>query len=222
MAGSAADYVSLRRGDCWWAAGGRSFESAEDLREALDRSTGQSVTLQFLRGGQAKKREVTIRLTHGRRLERSEEDLRGAAEEKIRVLVIGESPIVRAVSKPPSLSRNTSKWSGRAMLLDPPPCLKPRTRRRYSWNAARSIRGCRASRRRIGSRSKAACAALTPREIEVLRLLADGASNKMIAHKLGISDHTVKFHVTSILTKLNAGSRTEAVTLGVRMGLVYL
>jgi DNA-binding NarL/FixJ family response regulator len=65
-------------------------------------------------------------------------------------------------------------------------------------------------------------AALTPREIEVLRLLADGASNKIIAHKLGISDHTVKFHVTSILSKMNAGTRTEAVTLGVRMGLVYL
>ena len=65
-------------------------------------------------------------------------------------------------------------------------------------------------------------AALTPREIEVLRLMADGASNKIIAHKLGISDHTVKFHVTSILSKMNAGTRTEAVTLGVRMGLVYL
>jgi len=64
--------------------------------------------------------------------------------------------------------------------------------------------------------------ALTPREIEVLGLLADGASNKIIAHQLGISEHTAKFHVTSILGKLNAGSRTEAVTLGVRMGLVYL
>jgi len=63
---------------------------------------------------------------------------------------------------------------------------------------------------------------LTPREIEVLRLLADGASNKIIAHKLGISDHTVKFHVTSILSKMNAGTRTQAVTMGVRMGLVYL
>lgn len=63
---------------------------------------------------------------------------------------------------------------------------------------------------------------LTPREIEVLRMMADGASNKIIAHKLGISDHTVKFHVTSILAKLNVGTRTEAVMLGVRKGLVYL
>jgi DNA-binding NarL/FixJ family response regulator len=73
-----------------------------------------------------------------------------------------------------------------------------------------------------GTAPKLPSAALTPREIEVLRLLADGASNKIIAHKLGISDHTVKFHVTSILSKMNAGTRTEAVTLGVRMGLVYL
>lgn len=63
---------------------------------------------------------------------------------------------------------------------------------------------------------------LTPRETEVLRLLSDGASNKIIAHRLGISDHTVKFHVTSILSKMNAGTRTEAVMLGVRLGLVYL
>ena len=73
-----------------------------------------------------------------------------------------------------------------------------------------------------GAVSKPIPPVLTPRETEVLRLMADGASNKMIAHKLGISDHTVKFHVTSILSKLNAGSRTEAVTLGVRVGLIYL
>ncbi len=64
-AGSPADYVSLRQGDLLVAAEGRGFESAEDLREALDRSTGKSLTIQFLRGGQARKREVTIRLTHG-------------------------------------------------------------------------------------------------------------------------------------------------------------
>jgi two-component system, NarL family, response regulator YdfI len=63
---------------------------------------------------------------------------------------------------------------------------------------------------------------LTPREIEVLGMLADGRSNKVIAHQLGISEHTVKFHVTSILSKLNAGSRTEAVTLGIRQGLILI
>jgi len=63
---------------------------------------------------------------------------------------------------------------------------------------------------------------LTPREIEVLGMLAEGQSNKAIAHALGISEHTVKFHVNSIMTKLNAGSRTEAVTLGIRQGLIMI
>ena len=63
---------------------------------------------------------------------------------------------------------------------------------------------------------------LTPREIEVLGMLAEGHSNKAIAHHLGISEHTVKFHVTSIMAKLNAGSRTEAVTLGLRQGLIMI
>jgi DNA-binding NarL/FixJ family response regulator len=64
--------------------------------------------------------------------------------------------------------------------------------------------------------------ALTARELEVLRMLADGAANKTIAWKLGISEHTVKFHVAQILAKLNAGTRTEAVTLGIRQGLILL
>ena len=63
---------------------------------------------------------------------------------------------------------------------------------------------------------------LSPREVEVLRMLADGAPNKTIAWKLGISEHTVKFHVASIMAKLNAGSRTEAVTTGIRRGLILL
>ena len=63
---------------------------------------------------------------------------------------------------------------------------------------------------------------LTRREMEVLRLVADGQPNKEIAFNLDISDHTVKFHVNSILTKLNARSRTEAVTHAARLGLIYL
>lgn len=63
---------------------------------------------------------------------------------------------------------------------------------------------------------------LTARELEVLRMMAEGAANKTIAWKLGISDHTVKFHVASILGKLHAASRTEAVTIGVRRGLIFL
>jgi DNA-binding NarL/FixJ family response regulator len=63
---------------------------------------------------------------------------------------------------------------------------------------------------------------LTPRENEVLQMLASGLGNKEIAAKLGISEHTVKFHVASILGKLGAASRTEAVSLGIRRGLVLL
>ena len=61
---------------------------------------------------------------------------------------------------------------------------------------------------------------LSPRESQVLRMLAEGLGNKEIAWQLGISDHTVKFHVASILGKLHASTRTEAVALGIRQGLV--
>ena len=63
---------------------------------------------------------------------------------------------------------------------------------------------------------------LSPREVEVLGMLAEGLSNKMIAHRLGISEHTVKFHVASIMAKLHAGSRTDAVMQGIRRGLVMI
>ncbi|HXP80213.1 MAG TPA: response regulator transcription factor [Verrucomicrobiae bacterium] len=63
---------------------------------------------------------------------------------------------------------------------------------------------------------------LTRRELEVLQMLAGGLSNKEIAARLTISEHTAKFHVASILGKLGAGSRTEAVSLGIRRGLVLL
>jgi DNA-binding NarL/FixJ family response regulator len=63
---------------------------------------------------------------------------------------------------------------------------------------------------------------LTVREIEILRLLAAGDSNKTIAARLSISVHTVKFHISSILAKLGVASRTEAVALGLRLGIVLL
>jgi NarL family two-component system response regulator YdfI len=63
---------------------------------------------------------------------------------------------------------------------------------------------------------------LTPREIEVLAMMAEGAANKTIAWKLNISEHTAKFHVASILGKLNAGTRAEAVALGMKRGLILL
>jgi len=64
--------------------------------------------------------------------------------------------------------------------------------------------------------------ALTPREREILGMIAEGLSNRMIARRLEISTYTVKFHVAAILAKLGAASRAEAVTVGVRRGLITL
>jgi two-component system nitrate/nitrite response regulator NarL len=64
--------------------------------------------------------------------------------------------------------------------------------------------------------------ALTAREREVLALLAEGLGNKAIAARLDISEHTAKFHVNAILSKLGAGSRAEAIVLAARRGLILL
>jgi DNA-binding NarL/FixJ family response regulator len=68
----------------------------------------------------------------------------------------------------------------------------------------------------------AAHGSLTEREAEILGLLAKGLANKQIALELGISEHTAKFHVSSIYTKLNVNSRTQAVREGLRSGLIVL
>jgi DNA-binding NarL/FixJ family response regulator len=65
-------------------------------------------------------------------------------------------------------------------------------------------------------------ATLSPRELEILRMIAEGLGNKEIASKLRISDHTVKFHISSIFAKLGAANRAEAVTLGIRQGLIMI
>ncbi len=63
---------------------------------------------------------------------------------------------------------------------------------------------------------------LTPRELEVLALLAEGMSNKTIARRLGISVHTAKFHVGSLIDKLDAVGRTDAVAHAARLGVIHL
>ncbi len=63
---------------------------------------------------------------------------------------------------------------------------------------------------------------LTPRELELLELLAGGGQNKELAVHLGISDNTVKFHLSSIYSKLGVSSRTQAVTAGIRLGYLSL
>jgi len=65
-------------------------------------------------------------------------------------------------------------------------------------------------------------AALTPRELDVLRLVAQGLGNKAIAAELDLSTHTVKYHLASVLAKLGVRSRTEAVSRGIRTGLLPL
>jgi DNA-binding CsgD family transcriptional regulator len=67
-----------------------------------------------------------------------------------------------------------------------------------------------------------ATVALTARETQVLALLARGASNKLVARELAISIHTVKFHVASVLAKLGARNRSDAVAIGIRRGLILL
>ncbi|MFZ0038325.1 MAG: response regulator transcription factor [Candidatus Acidiferrales bacterium] len=73
-----------------------------------------------------------------------------------------------------------------------------------------------------GTPSRSPATALSPRETEILQMIAEGFGNKEIAWRLKISDHTVKYHISSIFTKLDVSSRTEAVTLGVRLGIILL
>jgi DNA-binding NarL/FixJ family response regulator len=73
-----------------------------------------------------------------------------------------------------------------------------------------------------GHTQKNSVSALTAREQEVLRLIAEGLPNKEIAWRLGISEHTVKFHVSALLGKLGAASRAEAISAGIRQGAIML
>jgi DNA-binding NarL/FixJ family response regulator len=67
-----------------------------------------------------------------------------------------------------------------------------------------------------------AASGLTARETQVLRMIAEGLANKEIAYRLGISEHTVKFHVSALLGKLGAASRAEAVGSGIRQGIIMV
>jgi two-component system, NarL family, nitrate/nitrite response regulator NarL len=84
------------------------------------------------------------------------------------------------------------------------------------------VRADEPPRRTFGSAEEAAAPLLSPREVEVLALIGDGLSNKEVARRLGISGHTVKFHIESLFRKLAAGSRAEAVHKGLRQGLIEL
>lgn len=78
----------------------------------------------------------------------------------------------------------------------------------------------RAARPGFAALPEEPAAALTPREVEVLAALAEGLGNKAVARRLGISPHTVKFHIESVFRKLGAGTRAEAVAKGLRRQIV--
>jgi len=80
----------------------------------------------------------------------------------------------------------------------------------------------RLSGRRESSSAESPIEQLTAREMEVIQLMAQGLANKQIALSLGISEHTVKFHLSSLYTKLGISSRTEAVKRGIELGLISL
>jgi DNA-binding CsgD family transcriptional regulator len=96
--------------------------------------------------------------------------------------------------------------------------VKPHQAKRRARNAT----GSWAETRDRGAAQSDEIPALTPREREVLALLAEGASNKAIARALSISVHTVKFHVASLSEKLGASGRLEAVAIAIRSGLVMV
>jgi DNA-binding NarL/FixJ family response regulator len=92
------------------------------------------------------------------------------------------------------------------------------------WVGAPSLVGdlIRTSGRRESSSGDSLVEPLTAREMEVIQLMAQGLANKQIALKLGISEHTVKFHLSSLYAKLGISSRTEAVKRGIELGLISL
>ena len=92
------------------------------------------------------------------------------------------------------------------------------------WVGAPGLVGdlIRLSGRRESSSEDSLVEPLTAREMEVIQLMAQGLANKQIALKLGISEHTVKFHLSSLYAKLGISSRTEAVKRGIELGLISL
>ena len=85
--------------------------------------------------------------------------------------------------------------------------------------AGLTVRAPGPRKRTFGASTEELGPLLTPREVEVLQALSDGLSNKAAARRLGISPHTVKFHIEALFRKLDAGSRAEVVAKGLKRGL---
>jgi DNA-binding CsgD family transcriptional regulator len=112
--------------------------------------------------------------------------------------------------------------AGQAGMLPPQPALAQLDAALRAVAAGLVVRGEQPPRPSFRALGDEAAPLLTPREVEVLALIGDGASNKEVARRLGISGHTVKFHLESLFRKLAAGSRAEAVHKGLRQGLIEL
>jgi DNA-binding NarL/FixJ family response regulator len=124
----------------------------------------------------------------------------------VRLLRAGASAILPRDASGPEIAAGIEAVAAGLLVLHPSAAL------------VAVIRGAgpRTARDEIGSDP------LTARELEILAMIAEGMGNRAIAQHLGISIHTVKFHIAAILDKLNARSRTEAVTTGMRLGLLMM
>jgi DNA-binding CsgD family transcriptional regulator len=144
----------------------------------------------------------------------------GSPEERARMRASLNGSI-RVVGEFPSVTQaEAAGLEADGILLSPGDRLKPDdTRVRLKPDATY---GGRAFTARHTLRDAGFDEPLTPREIQVLELLAEGLPNKAIAERLGISDQTAKFHVASISGKLGAANRTDAVRRAVRRGLITL
>jgi DNA-binding NarL/FixJ family response regulator len=154
----------------------------------------------------------------------------GSREERARMRASLNGSI-RVVGEFPSLTQaEAAGLEADGILLSPGVRLPPSRAKRASANLAEAFGGGgpdttyvgRAFTARQTLRDAGFDEPLTPREIQVLELLAEGLPNKAIAERLGISDQTAKFHVASISGKLGAANRTDAVRRAVRRGLITL
>ena len=154
----------------------------------------------------------------------------GSREERARMRATLNGSI-RVVAEFPSLTQaEAAGLEADGILLSPGVRLPPSRAKRASASLAEAFGGGgpdttdvgRAFTARQTLRDAGFDEPLTPREIQVLELLAEGLPNKAIAERLGISDQTAKFHVASISGKLGAANRTDAVRRAVRRGLITL
>jgi DNA-binding NarL/FixJ family response regulator len=188
-------------------------ELAEHVRDALAAHPGFDVVAP----GEGRIPDVLIADTTG---ELAEDSIDGAAK-TVPLLVVGDaSKAAHALrlgatsALPPSVGGKTLRAAVRATALGLT-TLPAELRDAL-------LGGAEAGRHPMEGDDDAPAAGLTARELEVLQLLAEGASNKAIARRLGITPHTAKFHVAAIAGKLGASGRTDAVARAMRLGLVMV